>query len=57
MSEFVKRKLGVAEFNDADVFYEFTGEENLLYCREVIYKTRKEGTLDTVRATLNSHDI
>ena len=56
MSEFVKQKFGLPDFNDAHAFYEFTSEENLLYCKDVIYmyKGQKEGSSDTVHATLLS---
>lgn len=37
MSDFIKQKLGVAEFTNGHAFYEFTREEDLEYYKEVIF--------------------
>lgn len=37
MSDFIKQKLGVAEFPNGHAFYEFTREEDLEYYKEVIF--------------------
>ena len=43
MSDFIKTKLGVAEFINGHAFYEFKRTEDLDYYKEVIYMPKEMG--------------
>ena len=45
MSDFVKKRLEIAEFTNGDAFYEFTKEEDLRYYKDVVHLPLVEGNV------------
>ena len=48
MSNFVRKNLGVSDFQNAHAFYEFTNEEDLGYYRDVVHLLEKEGKVQII---------
>jgi hypothetical protein len=36
MSKFIEKELGLQKFENGQAFYEFTGQEDLIYYKEVV---------------------